>query len=164
MRKRRNTFFASEVPPLYRWLSAHTPVEVHAVEDLLYVREIDAFSLHVQRLLRDLRRCQPDQEVVEVFLDLRPERPRRVLLLIRGELDGHDHVGLDLYDEASRLTGDLLAPLLLLTQVTAVRDYERGVFASVECHLFGEPSRTTILMPRFSRASCTSFKPSSMKV
>src|SRR5215208_437937 len=55
-----------------------------------------------------------------------------------------------------RLTCDLLAPLLLRTHVTAVRDYERSVSASVECHLFGEPSRTTILMPHLSRASGTS--------
>ena len=116
---------------------ADATVEVHPVEDLLYIREIQAVYVHVRRPLFDLGRRERDQEVFEVLLDLRPERPRRVLLLAGGELDGHDHVGLDLRDETIRLSGDLLTPLLLRTHVTAVRDDERGVLARLEGHLLG---------------------------
>ena len=75
------------------------------------MREIQAVFSHVRRPHFDLGRSEPDQKVFEVFLDLRPERPRRVLLLAGGELDGHDYVGLDLCDETTASSGDLLTPL-----------------------------------------------------
>jgi len=65
----------------------------------------------------------------------RADGGRRLLLLARDGLDGHDDVGLDLVDGAGEGAGDAVAPLALVPQVAAVGDQHRGVAA----HFHGGP-------------------------
>ncbi len=68
-------------------------------------------------------------------MDLGPKRSRGVLLLARGQLDGHHDVRLHLNEGTTRLPGHPPAPPLLRAHVPAVRDDEGGVLAGLERHL-----------------------------
>ena len=91
---------------------SHASVELHVVQDLPDVRQVEAVVLHVQGLLLDRSRFELDQELVEVFSNPGPQGSRRVLLFVRRELDRHHDLGLDLHDETIGSLGHLLAPLL----------------------------------------------------
>ena len=78
---------------------------------------------------------QVDQEPRQVPGDLGSERPGGVLLLVRGELDRHHHVALDLDDGAVQRRSDALAPAPLRPQVAAVADHQGGVLPQPDGHL-----------------------------
>ena len=101
-----------------------------------------------------------DEELVEVFLDLRSQGSCRVFLLVRRQLDRHYNLGFDLYDETIGPFCHLLAPLLLKAQVAHVADDERSILARVERHLvWGAATHDE----RSLSPSFTSCKPSSKK-
>jgi hypothetical protein len=135
------------------------PVEAHAGEHRLRIGDVDlGLELEALRLPLQLARRQLRDERVPEPVELRPQRPRGIFMLLRGRLDGHDHVALDLNDPRRDGRGDLPVPALLDGEIAAVENSAASADRSIATFA-GEALRITKPIPRVSRPAFASASP-----
>src|SRR5512144_804057 len=106
---------------------AHTAVNAQRRGQRRNVVEVDvAVKVEPCGADPDARRLQPNQKFVAAPRKLRSQRTRGGFAPPRHVVDRHDDIAFDLNDTPSGLGGDTIAPRLLLPQVAAVANDERG--------------------------------------
>ena len=73
------------------------------------------------------RGVEVDEEPLTVAIDLRPDRPCRVFLLLRSKGRGDDDVALDLCDSQVDAIGEIAVPAPLMAEVAAIDDDLDGI-------------------------------------
>ena len=109
------------------------PIDVQPGDQHANIRQRDRIRVGVALRRRgsglaDRDRCgaQRLQPGIAQACDLRPQRARRNLALVRREVHRHHRIAFDLYDATAAGLRDTRAPCLLVPQVAAIADDQRG--------------------------------------
>ena len=114
-------------------------IDIESLQDRVDVGEVDIAGRGIRRRLIEARGQQFLHELVESGVELWADRAGRVPAMVRGDLDGHDDVALDLHDRAIDGIDQLLTPAHESSLVGAVGDDEHGIGASAMAISGGEP-------------------------
>ena len=113
----------------------HRAVKVEPIEQRVQVAEVEAVRTKVERVVVQGRRSPPDEEPVQMAVNLGADGTRRVFGLAGDGLCRHDHVRLHLHDAPTGLCGEPLSPRPLVAQIAAVADDQGGVPAQGQGNL-----------------------------